>query len=89
MRAMPITPRMFGERGRRRAESLGIDPDRLPPGQSPTVKWPVLSVGETPTVAIDQWQLSIDGSVAGALRARLGRLRGESPAPSGTATSTA
>ena len=60
---MPITPRMFGERGRRRAVSLGIDPDRLPPGQSPTVKWPVLTVGETPTVAIDQWQLSIDGSV--------------------------
>ena len=28
-RGMPITPRMFGERGRRRAESLGIDPDRL------------------------------------------------------------
>ena len=41
--AMPITPRMFGERGRRRAQSLGIDPDRLPPGQSPTVKWPVLT----------------------------------------------
>ena len=38
---MPITPRIFGERGRRRARALGIDPGRLPPGQSPTVKWPV------------------------------------------------
>ena len=63
MQGMPITPRMFGERGRSRAVSLGIDPDRLPPGQSPTVKWPVLSVGDTPQVGTDQWQLSIDGAV--------------------------
>jgi DMSO/TMAO reductase YedYZ molybdopterin-dependent catalytic subunit len=63
MRGMPITPRMFGDRGRRRAVSLGIDPERLPPGQSPTVKWPVLTVGEAPAVTIDEWQLSIDGSV--------------------------
>jgi DMSO/TMAO reductase YedYZ molybdopterin-dependent catalytic subunit len=63
MRAMPITPRMFGDRGRRRAQSLGIDPDRLPPGQSPTIKWPVLSVGETPRVPTDQWQLAVDGAV--------------------------
>ena len=61
---MPITPREFGERGRRRAASLGIDPDRVPPGQSPTVKWPVLSIeAETPDVATDIWQLSIDGAV--------------------------
>jgi DMSO/TMAO reductase YedYZ molybdopterin-dependent catalytic subunit len=60
---MPITPRMFGDRGKRRAASLGIDPDRLPPGQSPTVKWPVLSVGATPHVATGQWLLSVDGAV--------------------------
>ena len=60
---MPITPTEFGDRGRRRAVSLGIDPDRLPPGQSPTLKWPVLSVGETPHIAGDQWRLSIDGAV--------------------------
>src|SRR5580693_9169907 len=63
MRAMPITPRMFGERGRRRAESLGIDPDRLPPGQSPTVKWPVLSLGATPEVERSEWSLLVDGAV--------------------------
>ncbi|HEX5194251.1 MAG TPA: sulfite oxidase-like oxidoreductase [Solirubrobacteraceae bacterium] len=60
---MPITSRQFADRGRRRAVSLGIDPDRLPPGQSPTLKWPLLSVGETPHVDLDRWQLSIDGAV--------------------------
>ena len=60
---MPLTPRIFGERGRRRARALGIDPARLPPGQSPTVKWPVLSLGATPRVAIETWLLSVDGEV--------------------------
>jgi DMSO/TMAO reductase YedYZ molybdopterin-dependent catalytic subunit len=60
---MPITPRIFGERGRRRALALGIDPGRLPPGQSPTLKWPVLSLGETPQVDRSSWRLSIDGAV--------------------------
>jgi DMSO/TMAO reductase YedYZ molybdopterin-dependent catalytic subunit len=60
---MPITSKIFGQRGRRRAAELGIDPERLPPGQSPTVKWPVLSVGETPDVSAEQWLLSIDGAV--------------------------
>jgi DMSO/TMAO reductase YedYZ molybdopterin-dependent catalytic subunit len=61
---VPITPRIFGERGRRRAASLGIDPERLPPGQSPTIKWPVLSLGPTPRIPSESWQLSIDGAVA-------------------------
>ncbi|HZE05635.1 MAG TPA: sulfite oxidase-like oxidoreductase [Solirubrobacteraceae bacterium] len=60
---MPITSRIFGERGQRRAQSLGIDPERLPPGQSPTVKWPVLSLGQTPRVSTGEWMLSIDGAV--------------------------
>ena len=45
-----LTARVFGERGRRRAEKLGIDPARLPPGQSPTVKFPVLTIGAAPAV---------------------------------------
>src|SRR5690242_471483 len=60
---VPITPRIFGERGKRRASALGIDPERLPPGQSPPLKWPVLSVGATPRVDRTQWILSIDGAV--------------------------
>jgi DMSO/TMAO reductase YedYZ molybdopterin-dependent catalytic subunit len=59
-----ITPRMFGDRGKRRATALGINPGRLPPGQSPTVKWPVLSLGETPAVRPADWRLSVDGAVA-------------------------
>lgn len=60
---MPITSRMFGDRGKRRAIALGIDPERLPPGQSPTVKWPVLTVGSTPRVDTREWLLSVDGAV--------------------------
>ncbi len=59
---MPITSRLFGERGRRRALALGIEPERLPPGQSPTLKWPVLSVGAAPRVDRGQWLLSVDGA---------------------------
>ena len=60
---MPLTPKTFGERGRRRAEKLGIDPARLPPGQSPTEKFPVLSVGPDPRVATESWTLSVFGEV--------------------------
>jgi DMSO/TMAO reductase YedYZ molybdopterin-dependent catalytic subunit len=60
---MAITPRLFSERGRRRAAALGIDPQRVPPGQSPTVKWPVLTLGSAPEVTREQWLLSIDGAV--------------------------
>jgi DMSO/TMAO reductase YedYZ molybdopterin-dependent catalytic subunit len=58
-----LTASVFGDRGRKRAEKLGIDPARLPPGQSPTVKWPVLTVGPTPDVAPDRWSLSFYGEV--------------------------
>ena len=49
---VPMTPRLWGERGRRRAIKLGIDPARLPPGQSPTTKFPVLTVGSNPKVEL-------------------------------------
>ncbi len=59
----PLTPRMFGDRGRKRAEKLGIDATRLPPGQSPTVKFPVLTIGADPDVPTDGWSFSIHGEV--------------------------
>jgi len=60
---MPLTPRAFGERGRRRAQRLGIDPARLPPGQSPTEKFPVLTIGRIPRIATDRWTLDVHGEV--------------------------
>ena len=59
----PLTPRVFGDRGRKRAETLGIDATRLPPGQSPTVKFPVLTIGAEPDVPTDSWSFSIHGEV--------------------------
>ena len=56
-----MTPRLWGDRGRRRALALGIDPARLPPGQSPTRKFPVLTVGPNADVPLDRWLLSIHG----------------------------
>jgi DMSO/TMAO reductase YedYZ molybdopterin-dependent catalytic subunit len=58
-----LTSKVFGDRGRKRAVKLGIDPDRLPPGQSPTVKWPVLTVGPTPSVDTATWSLAFYGEV--------------------------
>lgn len=59
-----ITSQEFGDRGRRRAVKLGLDPERLPPGQSPTEKWPVLTIGEEPQVSPETWSLSVRGAVA-------------------------
>lgn len=56
-----ITPGMFGDRGRRRAVKLGIDPDRLPPGQSPTVKFPEFTYSMVPEV--DGAPLTVGGLV--------------------------
>lgn len=69
---MPLTPLAFGDRGRKRAVKLGLDPERLPPGRSPTVKWPVLTVPDAAAGARD----AVAGDPRrgrGALRPALGR----------------
>ncbi|HVS16041.1 MAG TPA: sulfite oxidase-like oxidoreductase [Thermoanaerobaculia bacterium] len=38
-------------------------PDRAPPGQYVTDKWPVLTYGETPTVDLDSFRLRVGGAV--------------------------
>lgn len=60
---MKITSRILGERGRRQAKELGIDPARVPPGQYVTQKFPVLTYGPVPDVALPEWSLTIDGEV--------------------------
>jgi DMSO/TMAO reductase YedYZ molybdopterin-dependent catalytic subunit len=58
-----ITSKLLGERGRRRAEKLGVPLDRLPPGQSPTEKFPVLSIWNAPVVDTATWSFGIRGEV--------------------------
>jgi DMSO/TMAO reductase YedYZ molybdopterin-dependent catalytic subunit len=53
----PIS-RGFG--GRRRPD---VDPSRVPPGQYVTPDFPVLSIGPTPRVSLDDWDFTIRGAV--------------------------
>lgn len=39
------------------------DSERLPPGQHIVRDWPVLDLGEQPEIALDKWQLAVDGAV--------------------------
>jgi DMSO/TMAO reductase YedYZ molybdopterin-dependent catalytic subunit len=55
---------MIGERGRRQAAKLGIDPGRVPPGQYLTERFPVLTYGSNPPYDLKTWSLSLDGEVA-------------------------
>ncbi len=54
---------MYTERGRRRATKLGIPVDRLPPGQSPTLKFPILQIWRAPRLDLATWSLSVHGEV--------------------------
>ena len=53
----------FFDRNRKELAAKGIDPDRLPPGQYLTERFPVLHVGDVPTYAPGQWDLTISGLV--------------------------
>jgi DMSO/TMAO reductase YedYZ molybdopterin-dependent catalytic subunit len=41
----------------------GIDPNRVPPGQYLTDRFPVLHAGVTPRVKLDVWDFGVDGLV--------------------------
>lgn len=54
----------FFDRNRAEVEARGFDPQRLPPGQYLTDRFPVLHVGDVPTYAPGEWTLTITGAVA-------------------------
>jgi len=54
----------FFERNRASLKAKGYDPDRLPPGQYFTERFPVLHVGDVPAIDPAAWDLSISGLVA-------------------------
>src|SRR3954451_14192342 len=58
---MAITSRMLGARGKRQAEKLGIAPQRVPPGQYLTERFPVLTVGPNPAYELAGSALSVVG----------------------------
>ena len=53
----------FFDRNRKQLAERGIDPERLPPGQYLTDRFPVLHVGDVPTYGSGDWNLSISGLV--------------------------
>ncbi|MGI8715644.1 MAG: sulfite oxidase-like oxidoreductase [Solirubrobacteraceae bacterium] len=55
-----MSPISRGFGGRRRRE---VDLSRVPPGQYVVDDFPVLSIGPTPHVALDGWNLTIDGAI--------------------------
>ncbi len=55
----------FFARNRRQLAARGIAPERLPPGQYSTERFPVLHVGDVPDYGdLANWTLSISGSVS-------------------------
>jgi len=63
-----ITSRMLGARGKRQAQKLGIDPNRVPPGQYLTEGFPVLTVGPDPDHDLSTWDFHVYGEVEDELR---------------------
>ena len=53
----------FFDRNRKERIEKGYDPDRLPPGQYLTERFPVLHVGDVPTYAPGEWNLTVYGLV--------------------------
>ena len=60
---MAITSRILGQRGRRQAKERGIDPNRVPPGQYLTERFPVLTVGPNPDFDLESWDFHVFGEV--------------------------
>jgi DMSO/TMAO reductase YedYZ molybdopterin-dependent catalytic subunit len=60
---MAITSRLLRERGKRQAEKLGVDPQRVPPGQYLTERFPVLTVGANPAYDLATWDFAVFGEV--------------------------
>jgi DMSO/TMAO reductase YedYZ molybdopterin-dependent catalytic subunit len=65
----------FFDRNRKDLISKGYEPSRLPPGQYLTDRFPVLHVGDVPSYAPGEWNLTIDGLVEKPITLTLDELR--------------
>ena len=59
---------MFRSRAEKKVAEAGYDPERLPPGQYLTDKWPVLHAGAVPQVDLKTWDFRVFGEVENPIR---------------------
>jgi DMSO/TMAO reductase YedYZ molybdopterin-dependent catalytic subunit len=59
---------VFRGRAERKVVEAGYDPDRLPPGQYFTEKWPVLHAGSVPDIDLATWDFAVWGEVDNPIR---------------------
>lgn len=67
---------LFGDLGtRKELENKAKAEGRLPPGQSLTLKWPVLHYGQVPSFDPAKWDFKISGEVDKPMRLTWGEFR--------------
>ena len=66
---------LFRSKAEAKVRDAGYEPERLPPGQYLTEKWPVLHAGAVPDVDLATWTLEIEGEVEQPLRLSFERLQ--------------
>jgi len=54
---------LFRSKAEQKLVEKGLDPARLPPGQYPTEKWPVLHAGTVPSTDLATWDFRVFGEV--------------------------
>jgi DMSO/TMAO reductase YedYZ molybdopterin-dependent catalytic subunit len=54
---------VFRSRAEKKVREAGYDPERLPPGQYLTEKWPVLHAGSVPKTDLATWDLCVFGEL--------------------------
>ncbi len=54
---------LFRSKAEEKVRAAGYDPERLPPGQYLTEKWPVLHAGDEAQVDLGTWHLRVFGEV--------------------------
>ena len=54
---------VFRSKAEQKVADAGYDPERLPPGQYLTEKWPVLHAGDVPAIDLATWDFKVFGEV--------------------------
>jgi DMSO/TMAO reductase YedYZ molybdopterin-dependent catalytic subunit len=66
---------LFRSKAEQKLVEKGLDPERLPPGQYLTEKWPVLHAGTVPQVDLATWDFQVSGAVEDPLTLTYDELR--------------